>query len=131
MIDDRREGPYSDTALDSELTQRLKSAVANFPDIKTPTIEQLEARIQAREDARPINRLKRFSMETGNTIIEATGFGHGFGDHGVKKPFGNFGQVSYGEAGKEYSATDRIAKKVATLGAIGVSIYLAKNGVGF
>lgn len=60
-------------------------------------------------------------------FIEACGFNHGFGGlEGTSR----IGQISYGEDGKEYYASDRIAKKIATFGAVGVSAYvMAKYGM--
>lgn len=111
-----------------EISERLQRAVAEIPEIKQPTIAELEARIQAKDDARLINRLKASLVSAGGAALEACGFGHSFGDHGVNKAFGNLGQVSYGADGKEYSTTDRMAKKVATCGAFALAAYLARNG---
>ncbi|MDQ5913605.1 MAG: hypothetical protein QG623_224 [Patescibacteria group bacterium] len=61
-----------------------------------------------------------------NSFIEACGFNHGFG--GLEST-ARICAPSYGECGREYSATERISKKVATVGAVALGLYLSKNGV--
>lgn len=80
MADTNQEGFSEQDTFDADISQRLQRAVAGFPEIEIPTIEQLEARIQANEEARLVNRLKRFTAAAKIGLKEAAGFGHTFYD---------------------------------------------------
>lgn len=61
-----------------------------------------------------------------NSFVEACGFNHGFG--GLEST-SRVGATSYGEGGREYSPSERISKRVATVGALALVTYLSKYGL--
>ncbi len=120
---------------DTEISQRLRQAFAGFPETEIPTIEQLEARIQANKEARLVNRLKRFTTSVRTTITETAGFGHTFYDE--QEPgevAAKFFQPSKDSSGNTWAPMDRHCTQITAVvvggGTLTFGAYKIANSLG-